>query len=81
MRDPLSSPVPKIFLYLIFLHIFVYSCEGIECLDIYMRSEDNLGETVHSYSVGLQETTQVVNLVANTFAGRVTLLASHCHFK
>lgn len=61
MRDPLSSPVPKIFLYLkFFSHIFVYSCDGIECLDIYIYiyiwgSEDNLGETVHSYSVGSQE--------------------------
>lgn len=37
-----------------FLHIFVYSCEGIECLDIYgVRGQ--LGETVHSYSVGPQE--------------------------
>lgn len=60
MRDPLSSPVPKIFLYLKFFHI--YLCIHVKVLNaltytyIYIwGSEDNLGETVHSYSVGSQE--------------------------
>lgn len=53
MRDPLSSPVPKIFLYL----NFFYLCIRVKALDAltYMGVREQLGETVHSYSVGSQE--------------------------